>query len=116
MYRRLLVWYGIRSISVITFTKAVQNYRVAGLYSGIFIVHLQYHASKKEADNSILFYALSLLYMLCVAMISVDMAASVVREVSNNEHIFIQPWLLISCAEQYNLPHYHYSSHSIRLL
>lgn len=70
-------------------SKAVQNYYVAGLYSGIFIMYLQYHASKKEDDSSILFYALCLLYMLCVAMISVDIAASVViREVSNNKHFY----------------------------
>jgi len=49
-----------------------------GLYSGIFIMFLQYHASKNQADNSILFYALCFLYMLCVAMISADIAASVV--------------------------------------
>ena len=50
-------------------------------------------------------------------MISADIAASVViREVSNNEQFFILLWLLIRCAEGYNLPRYHYSSHCIRLL
>ena len=82
MYRRPLVRYGICSIRVIKISNAVQNYYAAGLYSGIFILYLQYHASKKEADNSILFYALCLLYMLCVTMICVDIASSVIGQVS----------------------------------
>ena len=53
-------------------------------------MYLQYHASRKEADNPILFYALCLLYVFCVAMIFVDITAFLLREVSNNEHI-LQP-------------------------
>lgn len=70
-----------------TLSKTVPNHHNAGLYSGIFIMYLHYHASRKEADNPILFYALCLLYVLCVAMICVDIAAFVLHEVSNNEHI-----------------------------
>ena len=73
-------------------------------------MYLQYHASKKVADNPILFYALCLLYMLCVAMISADLVGFF-HKVSNNERIFYTTLTLISCAE-----HYYYSSHSIRLL
>ena len=60
-------------------------------------MYLQYHASKKEADNTILFYAICVLYILCGTMISVDVAASVIRDVSNNDHLFLMKKL---CANQ----------------
>jgi len=68
-----------------------------GLYSGIFIMYLQYHASQKETDNSILFYALCLLYMLCVAMVCIDIAASVIGQNSVSYRITIIQAIVFGC-------------------
>ena len=48
-------------------SKEIQHYFISGIYSGIFAVHLHYHASKERTgDNTkhnIIFYALCILYM-----------------------------------------------------
>lgn len=92
MYRNPLVRYDgtisstLASVHNLFFKKKITTF--AGLYSGIFIMYLQYQASRKETDNHIISYALCVLYVLCVAMVSADIAAFVIRDVSNNAHIF----------------------------
>ena len=56
---------------------------ITGLYSGIFALYLQYRSSKREADNKTLFYAFCALYIVCGIMIFIDIAAAVIRDVSN---------------------------------
>jgi hypothetical protein len=50
-----------------------------GVYSGIFALHVQYHASKEGTDNAkqnIIFYALCVLYVFSVVFIALDIAVS----------------------------------------
>ena len=57
-------------------TKRIRHYPISGLYSGIFVIYLQYHGSKKDANKgsfTIHFYALCLLYLLSVATIVSDL-------------------------------------------
>ena len=92
MYRNPLVRYDgtisstLASVHNLFLKKKITTF--AGLYSGILIMYLQYQASRKEAYNHIISYALCVLYVLCVAMVSADIAAFVIRDVSNNAHIF----------------------------
>ena len=55
-----------------------------GIYSGVFIMYLQYYGSKKGASkgNNTLFYALCLLYLLSVVSIVVDLAIFFIPQVS----------------------------------
>ena len=93
MYRKPLVRYVLSLFKQASQTfflkKQFSNHHIAGLYSGIFIMYLQYQASKKETENPIIFYALCVLYILCVAMISADIAAYVTHDVSSNAHIHL---------------------------
>ena len=64
-----------------TRSKEVKNHLIPGVYSGIFAMHVQYHASKDETDNAkqnITFYALCVLYMLSGPVIVLDIATIVV--------------------------------------
>ena len=58
-------------------SKEIQNYFISGIYSGIFALYLQCHASKETADNmkqKITFYALCVLYVLSAADFTLDTA------------------------------------------
>ena len=58
------------------------------MYSGIFALHVQYHTSKEEIDNTkqkTVFYALCVLYVLSVAVVAVVIGEFVV---SNNAAFF----------------------------
>jgi hypothetical protein len=65
---------------------------IPGVYSGIFALHLQCHASRKESDDAkqkIVFYALCVLYVFSVAIITLDTGNFVVAAfVSNNAAFF----------------------------
>ena len=79
-------WYGICSTTAMHVTKAM----IIGLYSGIFLMYLQYKASPKNGSkrNNILFYALCFLYVLSMATIVLDLYISFhVPAVSKNEHL-----------------------------
>ena len=60
-----------------------------GLYSGIFVLYLQYNASTKNVNerSKILFYALCLLYILSVAIFALDFIIVWNAEVSKNENL-----------------------------
>jgi hypothetical protein len=69
-----------------TRSKEVKNYLNPGVYSGIFAMHVQYHASKKETNNAkqnIIFYALCVLYVLSGPVIALDIATIVVSIVTS---------------------------------
>ena len=55
------------------------NYSCPGLYSAVFIVYMQYHASKKLGidKRNIFVYALCILYMLSTATIVLDVTRHV---------------------------------------
>src|SRR5271154_817914 len=77
MSTRLFLWYDMHSRTVWAPAKAVQYYPIPGLYSGIFAMYLQYHQLKKDSTGqgkakTILFYALCALYVLSLAVISLD--------------------------------------------
>jgi hypothetical protein len=58
----------------------LKSFFIQGLYSGIFALHLQIYASRKEPDGrkkNIVFYALLVLYLLSAALIAIDIAAFV---------------------------------------
>ena len=61
-----------------------------GIYSGIFILYLQYHASKTDnvKANIIIFYALCLLYVLSVATVGIDIVNLLTTTTVSNEHLF----------------------------
>ena len=56
------------------------NYSCPGLYSAVFVIYMQYHASKELGINkrNIFVYALCILYMLSTAMIALDVTCHVV--------------------------------------
>ena len=63
---------------------------IIGLYSGIFLIYLQYTVSPQNASkrNNILFYALCFLYVLSMATIVLNLFIYFrVPEVSKNEHL-----------------------------
>jgi hypothetical protein len=76
-----------------------------GLYSGIFLLYLQYRGSTKSTDkaNNIIFYALCALYFLSVAALLLDVSDFVISQavsnnsLHNNDHRFCD-FALISCA------------------
>ena len=70
------------ALTCILAKKKVQLFPGLGLYSGIFVMYLRC-PSNKSRTTTILFYALSLLYVLSVATIVSDMV-SFILEVSNN--------------------------------
>ena len=94
MLSRLLLRCDICSTIATPLTKAVKYPPppFPGIYSGIFVLYLQYHASKTDtvqANNNILFYGLCLLYVLSVATIGFDIVSFVITtKVSNNERLF----------------------------
>ena len=49
---------------------------LAGIYSGLFAMHLQYQASNKETKQNITFYAISVLYVSSVALFATNTAYS----------------------------------------
>jgi hypothetical protein len=65
-------------ISVLQLPHPLSKRLIPGIYSGIFAMHVQYHASK-EGDNiniqqKIVFYALCVLYVLSVVVNALDIA------------------------------------------
>ena len=56
------------------------NYSCLGLYSAVFVIYMQCHASKKLDINkrNILLYALCILYMLSTATIALDVTRCVI--------------------------------------
>src|SRR5271168_1616724 len=92
MSGRLFLWYDMHSRTVWAPAKEVQYYPIPGLYSGIFAMYLQYYQLKKDSTGqgkakTILFYALCALYVLSLAVISLDTTEFVVTfsgAVSNN--------------------------------
>ena len=61
------------------------------MYSGIFALHVQYHTSKEETDNTkqkTVFYALCVLYVLSVVVVALGTGEFVVLFVSNNAAFF----------------------------
>ena len=66
------------------------NNPIPGIYSGLFAIHLALHATKRETDSSkpkIVFYALSVLYVLTGALFAIE----IVPVVSNSIFFFFQP-------------------------
>jgi hypothetical protein len=60
---------------------------IPGLYSGIFVMYLQYHAARKRSNNAkenIIFYALCVVYALSMAVIALDIAVSVTTTFVSN--------------------------------
>ena len=88
MSGRLLLRCDICSTTVTPFLK---SFFIPGLYSGIFALHLQIYASKKEPDSrkkNIVFHALLVLYLLSAALIAVEIAIFVVEViVSDHERL-----------------------------
>ena len=89
---RCLEWFFGGTVSVLLLPcKLLKQFAmVIGLYSGIFLIYLQYTASPKNASkrNNILFYALCFLYVLSMASIASDLFVYFrVPEVSKNEHL-----------------------------
>ena len=76
---------------------------ILGIYSGIFAIHVHYHASRERTDNippnRIVFYALCVLYVLSVALIALDIAPVVVGVFASNNKNFLK-LVLISCATE----------------
>jgi hypothetical protein len=71
--------------------KEVKNYPVPGLYCGIFAMYFQYHISIEGTKNMLLFYALSVLYLLSTGVILCDIVFLVIDldlPVSNNKLFF----------------------------
>ena len=74
------VWEGSYSVQHLFYhshyqgAKTVQHYAISGVYTGIFAMYLQYYASRKDVSkgNSIIFYALSRLYLLSLSTIALD--------------------------------------------
>ena len=69
------------------------------MYSGIFVLHVQCHASRNEIDNKkqrIIFYALCVLYVLSVTLIALDTVSFVV----SNNAAFFDNFALISCVHR----------------
>ena len=75
------------------------NYSCPGLYSAVFIIYMQYHASKKLGINKRNFfvYALCILYMLSGATIALDVTRHVVVSKTcihhNNFSLYTIIWL-----------------------
>lgn len=86
-----LAGYLFGTISVSTISTRLQLLKQSpGLYSGIFALYLQYHASKTETvkSTSIILYALCFLYILSVATIGFDIVSYVTTTpVSNKESL-----------------------------
>ena len=65
-------------LSVKPFFEEAQHYFILGLYSGIFSIYLQYHASqRKTGDNTksnIIFHALCVLFVLSMAVFALQIA------------------------------------------
>ena len=85
-------FYGTISVLPLFFpqvAKVVGHLPVSGLYSGIFAMYLQHHASRKDASKTadIVFYALCLLYLLSVATIASDLVDFLIEDVWKNEHL-----------------------------
>jgi hypothetical protein len=61
-----------------------------GLYSGIFVLYLQCHASKTDTAkaNSFLFSAICFLYILSIATIAFDIVSFVVTTPVSDERLF----------------------------
>src|SRR5271168_2921601 len=116
MSGRLFLWYDMHSRTVWAPAKEVQYYPIPGLYSGIFAMYLQYYQFKKDSTGqgkakTILFYALCALYVLSLALISLDTTEYVLAfsgAVSNNSSmqsndcIFLHNPALISFAVGYH--------------
>ena len=71
-------FFGMISVNCqVQIAKVVQHCLIPGLYSGIFAMYLQHRESQQSPDraNNIFFYALSVLYALCMATIIVDILA-----------------------------------------
>jgi len=93
MSRRLLLRWDICSTTVTPFLK---SFFIPGLYSGIFVLHLQIHASRKEADSrkqNLVFHALWVLYGLSAIDIALNTVGLVVgRIVNDNERLLFLTW------------------------
>ena len=64
---------------------------ILGVYSGIFALHVQYHISNEEIDNTkqkTVFYALCVLYVLSVAVITLETGLFVVLKFVRNNAVF----------------------------
>ena len=57
-----------------------------GLFSGIFVMYLHCHASKKDSDkgSNIVFYALCLLYALSAPLLTIELLIVLTPVVSMN--------------------------------
>ena len=64
----------IHIYSLIVISKLIKHYPIPGLYSGIFAVYLQCHASQNRTAKgiNIAFYALSALYVLSAVSTTVE--------------------------------------------
>jgi hypothetical protein len=88
MFASLSLRYDVYCMTVAPIAKAVRTFPVPGLYCGIFAMYFQYHASIEGTKNMLLFYALSVLYLLSTAFIVGDIVILVIDPdlpVSNNE-------------------------------
>ena len=75
---------------------------VPGLYSGIFVMYLQYHAAKKRSNNvkeNTIFYALCVVYALSMAIMALDIAVSVTTAFVSN-YIFFFNFVLIRVVQR----------------
>ena len=101
-----------------------------GLYSGIFALYIQCHASRDTVkENKILFYVLCFLYVLSIATISVEMAYTLMNTGFLAEltldyypagvsivHLFLIKNFLVALITGWAGLHLHCSIHIIRLL
>ena len=66
-----------------------------GLYSGIFVLYLQHHSSKRgtHSDSKILLYALCALYVLSLVSLVIDLINFMIAVSDNfiqkNDHVFL---------------------------
>jgi len=99
----------ISVLQVTSLSQEFQNHFIPGLYSGIFALHLQMYASRKETDDSskqnIVFHALWVLYVLSAATMGIDTVLSVDSAINDDiTHIstlyrlsIVQPVVFACC-------------------
>ena len=103
--------------------KQLWNYPILGIYSGIFAIYcwLHYQASNKETDkakSNIIFYALSVLYVLSVALFIIELIGSA-ASLSVSDCIFFSTMVIESvCAARHRsgVRNLYYYERTIRLL
>ena len=91
----------IHICSLIVISEVIKHYPIPGLYSGIFALYLQCHASQNRADK-IDFYALSVLYVLCGVSVIVGITFDffqIDNGMVSKTILQVFDFMLISCAD-----------------